>query len=181
MTWTKLSDDFSDDCWTLSDAAFRLHTEGLVWNNRKLLDLRIPNDDLRRFAKTPEAVDELVAVGWWTDDGDAYVIRHHGGYQPTREAVLARQAVNAANGKKGGRPKGSARERSEMPAPTAETQSVSDSQNDSRTHRDGTGLDRNGSYGSGQKDEWPAVVSQLPGTVAADGRRPLSVRVAARW
>ncbi len=29
MTWTKLSDDFSDDCWTLSDQAFRLHTEGL--------------------------------------------------------------------------------------------------------------------------------------------------------
>lgn len=25
MTWTKLSDDFSDDCWRLSDAAWRLH------------------------------------------------------------------------------------------------------------------------------------------------------------
>jgi hypothetical protein len=31
MTWTKLSDDFSDDCWELSDAAVRLHMEGLVW------------------------------------------------------------------------------------------------------------------------------------------------------
>ena len=84
MTWTTLSDDFSDDCWTLSDAAFRLHTEGLVGSNRKLLDLRIPKDDLRRFASYPDAVGELLAVGWWTEDGGVYVIRHHGGYQPTR-------------------------------------------------------------------------------------------------
>jgi hypothetical protein len=42
MTWAKLSDDFTDDCWTLSDGAFRLHVEGLVWSNRKLLDLVIP-------------------------------------------------------------------------------------------------------------------------------------------
>ncbi|MGC7224587.1 hypothetical protein RBA13_22790, partial [Mycobacteroides abscessus subsp. massiliense] len=42
MTWTKLSDDYGDDCWRLSDAAFRTHTEGLCWSNRKLLDLVIP-------------------------------------------------------------------------------------------------------------------------------------------
>ena len=34
MTWTKLSDDFGDDCWELSDAAYRLHVEGLLWSNR---------------------------------------------------------------------------------------------------------------------------------------------------
>lgn len=35
MTWTKVSDDFTDECWTLSDEAFRLHIEGLTWSNRK--------------------------------------------------------------------------------------------------------------------------------------------------
>ncbi len=50
MTWSKLSDDFPDDCWTLLDGAFRLHVEGLCWSNRKLLDCRIPNGHLRRFA-----------------------------------------------------------------------------------------------------------------------------------
>ena len=70
MTWTKLSDDFPDDCWTLSDAAFRLHVEGLAWSNRKLLDLRLPKDNLSRWAKHPEAVDELVANGYWTDEDD---------------------------------------------------------------------------------------------------------------
>lgn len=38
MTWTKLGDEFADECWTLTDAAFRLHTEGLLWSNRMLTD-----------------------------------------------------------------------------------------------------------------------------------------------
>ena len=104
MTWAKLSDDFSDDCWTLSDAAFRLHVEGLVWSNRKLLDLHLPAEDVRRFAKCPEAVAELLAVGWWSEDGDGYVIRHHGTYQRPKEMVVRLQEVATKNGKKGGRP-----------------------------------------------------------------------------
>lgn len=105
MTWTKLSDDFADDCWTLSDEAFRLHTEGLVWSNRKLLNCRIPEDDVRRFARHPESVNELLAAGWWSYDGDAYVIRHHASYQRDKDDVLRQQENSRANGKKGGRPK----------------------------------------------------------------------------
>lgn len=140
MTWTKLSDDYSDDCWTLSDAAFRLHTEALVWSNRKLLDCVIPADDLRRFAKNPEAAPELVNVGWWvlTDDG-FYVIRHHATYQRTREAVLNQQSANATNGAKGGRPRKPGRERHGTPRPS-ETESLSESE----TERDGTGRDWTG-------------------------------------
>ncbi len=110
MTWTKISDDFADDCWTLSDAAFRLHVEGLTWSNRKLLDLRISKEDVRRFAKHPEVATELVASGWWTDRDDHYEIRHHATYQRTREDVLNQQAQNTENGRKGGRPAKAARE-----------------------------------------------------------------------
>ena len=109
MTWTKLSDDFSDDCWTLSDAAFRLHVEGLVWNNRKLLDLRLPLEDVRRF-KRSEVVQELLDGGWWRRDGDVYVIQHHAAYQRARAAVIAQQTANAKNGRKGGRPPRNSRE-----------------------------------------------------------------------
>ncbi len=136
MTWTKLSDDFGDDCWTLSDAAFRLHVEALCWSNRKLLDLRIPVDDLRRFAKRPELVSELLGTGYWTQNGDHYVIRHHAQYQRSREDVVAQQAANRANGRKGGRPRKPPREQAQ------ETHSVSDPPRETGTERDRPGLAR---------------------------------------
>lgn len=135
MTWTKLSDDFSDDCWRLSDAAWRLHVEGLLWSNRKLLDLTLDKSDMVRWAKHPAAADELVAAGWWRDRGNHYVIVHHGAYQRTREAVLKQQAANKANGQKGGRP---SREQAADLKP-AETKSVSETRSESKTERDRTG------------------------------------------
>jgi hypothetical protein len=133
VTWTRLSDDYSDDCWQLSDKAFRLHTEALVWSNRKLLDCRIPLDDVRRFARHPEAVPELLAAGWWTEKPDHYVLRHHAGYQWKKERVLRQQAANRANALKGGRPPKPPRE--DWP----ETHSVSEPQSERRTGRDGMG------------------------------------------
>lgn len=138
MTWTKLSDDFTDDCWTLTDQAFRLHVEGLTWSNRKLLDLRLPKSDVSRFAKHPAAATELVAVGWWTEDGDDYVIRHHAAYQRTRDAVVKQQEANRANGRKGGRP---SREQVRDLNPDTEplTEPLTESPSGSETERDRTG------------------------------------------
>lgn len=144
MSFGKLSDDFADDCWTLSDAAFRLHVEGLCWNGRKLLDCRIPKDDLRRFARHPEAVAELVEVGWWVDAGEAYLIRHHAAYQRSREQVLHQQQVNRENALKGGRPPKPSREQASEIQP-AGTDSVSeplpetDSVSDAQSEREGLG------------------------------------------
>lgn len=151
VTWTKLSDDFGDDCWTLSDAAFRAHVEGLTWSNRKLLDLRIPKGDVRRFAKNPEATTELVANGWWSDAGDAYLIRHHAQYQRSREDVLRQQETNAANGRKGGRPRKPPREQA-ADLRTPETESLGKS----LTERDGTGLDRKDGL-EHEMNGWPEV------------------------
>lgn len=138
MTWTKLSDDFSDDCWSLSDKAFRLHTEALIWSNRKLLDCVIPEDDLRRFAKNPEAAPELLGIGWWTKTDDGfYIIRHHATYQRTREAVVNQQSVNQANGKRGGRPRKPGRELANTINQPTETESLTETE----TERDRTGQD----------------------------------------
>lgn len=184
MTWTKLSDDFADDGWTLSDEAFRLHVEGLVWSNRKLLDLVLSKDDVRRFAKHPEAVTELVDGGWWAEAGDDYVIRHHGSYQQTRTDVLARQERARKNGARSeGRPPKVPRERftetqvgtqtetqvgSDVgtklkkvvspPASTAAPEkptSVPQVETQAETQRDGTGQDRKGS-----KKQPPTEVSE---------------------
>ncbi|MDO3096613.1 hypothetical protein P5V93_20320 [Mycobacteroides abscessus subsp. abscessus] len=110
MTWTKLSDDYGDDCWRLSDAAFRTHTEGLCWSNRKLLDLIIPKADVQRFAKHPEAVRELVTEGYWRERSDDYVIEHHAQYQRPRDKVINQQKANRANRAKRGKPTPSPRE-----------------------------------------------------------------------
>lgn len=116
MTWTKTSDDYPDDCWTLSDRAYRLHHEGLTWSNRKLLDCRIPMDDLRRFARHGgDGVAELLACGWWREVGPFYEIVHHATYQRTRDEVLAQQERNQRNGRKGGRPPKASREIVENP------------------------------------------------------------------
>ena len=143
MTWTRLSDDFSDDCDQLSSDAFRLHVEGLIRSNRKLLDLKLDKNQMRRWVWNPGladiAVKDLLSAGWWSDEGDHYLIRHHACYQRTREQVLKQQEVNQNNGKKGGRPRGSAREQSTNLTP--ETHSVSESVSESKTERDGSGLD----------------------------------------
>lgn len=166
MTWTKLSDDFPDDCWSLSDAAFRLHVEGLSWTNRKLLDCSIPRDDLRRFAKHPDALNELLDSGWWIAEGDTLRIRHHADYQRLREQVIAQQEVNKANGRKGGRPR-KARPASKPERSAPETESVSESLSGSETQRDRTGRVQDGALRgaeerrSGRATEHPASVDQL--------------------
>lgn len=165
MTWSKLSDDFTDDCWTLSDAAFRLHVEGLCWSNRKLLDLVLPGDDVRRFAKHPEAATELVAAGWWTEQGDAYVIRHHAAYQRTRADVVKRQETSAANGRQGGRPP--TREQAKEENPAANPVGISEPENPvgdpvANQHSNPGGQDRTGqALRTGavtkQETDWPTV------------------------
>jgi hypothetical protein len=157
MTWTKLSDDFHDDCETLTDAAFRLHVEGLCWSNKKLLNCQIPKKDLRRFAHDPAAATELVNTGWWTDDGNDYTIRHHAMYQRTREQVVNQQAKNAANGRRGGRP-----------PKTTETESISESLSETKTHRDRTGQEGQASTG---REIWRPIPEHLvtPKSLVGDG------------
>jgi hypothetical protein len=167
MTWTKLSDDFSDDCWRLSDQAWRLHVEGLIWSNRKLLDLRLAKDEMRLWAKHPEAAAELVTIGWWTDEGDAYLIVHHGIYQRPRQRVLKQQEVNQENGRKGGRPSGPPRERAPRRprnAAAQKTDSLTDSQSELPTKRDGTGQDR-----PGLGKQPPTKANEAKNSVQLDG------------
>jgi hypothetical protein len=84
VTWTKLSDDFTDETWTLSDAAAPLLVDLHVWSNRKLLDCKVPLVDLPRASRAHEALDELLAGRWCATDGETVVVRFHAVYQRTR-------------------------------------------------------------------------------------------------
>ncbi len=143
MTWTKLGDEFADQCWKLSDAAFRLHTEGLVWSNRRHLDGRLDKTEIQRWAKCSDAAAELVALGWWDDLGDAYQIVNHLGWQRTAEQWLKQSQANRAN-----RAKGKARPVKRRPKadPTEEpTEELSDEPSDEPSdERDWSGQDRTG-------------------------------------
>lgn len=160
MTWTKLSDDFSDDAWRLSDKAFRLHVEGLVWSNRKLLDLVLLKDEVQRWAKRPEAADELVERGWWEDWGDRYYIVHHGSYQRSADAVVNQQKVNKENRAKRGIKTSPAREQAKEIRPSND--SLVDSLHESTNERDRTGQDGPG------REEGAQNVSQLPLAAGAE-------------
>lgn len=165
MTWTKIGDEFGDQCWKLSDAAFRLHTEALVWSNRKHLDGRLDKDEMRLWAKRPEAADTLVGLGWWEDHGDHYQIVSHLGWQRTAAQWLHQSEVNKANqarrktkrGKNSAKPSDESSDGSSDKPPIGNVSdkdgssdrppnngSFNDSFNDSFNERDWTGQDRTG-------------------------------------
>ncbi|MGH3482282.1 MAG: hypothetical protein ACRDPQ_03520 [Nocardioidaceae bacterium] len=83
MTYSKLGSEFFDECADagLSDAAVRTHAEAVTWIYRiERTDMRIKKHLVRRFAGSEGAevaVKDLVAAGFWRDDGDAWVLEHH--------------------------------------------------------------------------------------------------------
>jgi hypothetical protein len=143
MTWTKLGDEFGDECWTLSDKAFRLHVEGLCWSNRMLTDGQLAKDEMRRWARHPEAAEELVDVGWWKDCGGHYLIVHHIGYQRTRKQVAKQSSANRGNANsRWSSNKSSCDSHTDSQSESDKySQGTCDSQSDSQCRMDWTGQD----------------------------------------
>ncbi|SRR5260221_10215563 len=77
MTWTKLGDEFLPESADLTDGEFRTHIEALVWSSWRMLDLYVPKNEVRRFARStdPEGdIDGLIVKGWWEDRGNCWYI-----------------------------------------------------------------------------------------------------------
>ncbi len=83
MTWAKFGVEFRCQLLMadLSDAAARTHFEALMWLYEiESGDVRIPRRLVRNVcgSAAPETgARELVAAGFWREDGDAYVVEHH--------------------------------------------------------------------------------------------------------
>lgn len=83
MTWTKLGQEFSDECANagIPDAAFRTHVEAIAWLYRvERMDCLIPKGLVRRFAGSEqyeEGVQALLGIEWWKDASGHYEITHH--------------------------------------------------------------------------------------------------------
>jgi hypothetical protein len=148
MTWTKLSDDFGDQCAELTDAAFRTHVEGLLWTMRRETGGRLAERDLRRFAECADpqaAAAELVHRGWWKPAADGgWLIVHHLEHQPEPDVIAARRAMAAERQR---------RKRRKAAQIDKEPSRRDDSRDDPRDPgRDGTGRDGTGKAAS-ESDE----------------------------
>ena len=103
MTWTRLSDDFTDrpEFLKLSRSARLLHIEALVWCNRLTTDGRLPKAALRRLTDAEpldEDVQELLAAKWWEEAEGGWQIDWTG--QESSEDVNERKAYRAEVQKK---------------------------------------------------------------------------------
>lgn len=100
MTWTRNGDEFAEECARarLSDAAYRTHSEGLIYVMKREIEGAVIDDvAIRYHLNSPDrekAICELVAVGFWIDEGDGtYRVTHHADVQEELEVIKARRAA----------------------------------------------------------------------------------------
>jgi hypothetical protein len=103
VTWTRLSDDFTDrpEFLKLSRSARLLHIEALVYCNRLTLDGYVPAGALRRLTDADNLdaeVQELIDAKWWESVDDGWQIDWSD--QETAEEVNARKAYQAEKQKR---------------------------------------------------------------------------------
>lgn len=82
----------------LSDAAFRLHTLGIIYCSRNLTDGLIPVEDVPRLVRKfrRPALTELLERGLWAAVMDsAYVIHDYLDWNPSKTEVERRRAAAA--------------------------------------------------------------------------------------
>jgi uncharacterized protein YdaU (DUF1376 family) len=85
MTWPKFGVEFPDECAEaeLSSDAFRTHVEAIIYIYRvESFDCAVRKSRLRRWAASAlaeQAAAELVAKGFWRDDGPQWTVLHHRG------------------------------------------------------------------------------------------------------
>ena len=108
--FARLSLDYADHpkIQALSDSAFRAHVEMILYARRYLTDGRIPNRIANRFGF--DAVSELMSndderPSLTQDERGDYWLHGFADMQETRAEVDSKRLVNAANGRRGGRPR----------------------------------------------------------------------------
>lgn len=175
MTWTKTTDTYPRDARRarLTDAAYRLHHEGLTWVNHLETGPDIDRDDLgvlsgiRPLARAEEAVAALLAAGWWRETSDGWAVVEHYGDQ-IEPTVLARrrEADRERQRRKRAKAAGIDPETGEVlpkPEPKPEPLSRRDDPRDDRRDdprdpgRVGTGRDGTGNYALRERAELSAV------------------------
>jgi hypothetical protein len=97
MAWLKLGDEYPAQTKGLSDAAYRLHTNGLSWVMKHETDGLIERADLPmiyRSRRRNAALAELVAADYWrNEDGKLLRIVHGMDSQPSPDELVRRREL----------------------------------------------------------------------------------------
>lgn len=121
--WLKLGDEFPVQSRSLSNGAFRTHVEGLSWVMLKETGGVVDKVAIKRFAESPTYetdIGELLAAGFWSDEGDHYRIRRHMEWQIEPEVLEQRRSDTAARQRRY-REKALEKSRHAAPPPAADT------------------------------------------------------------
>ena len=105
MTWTKVSDDFAEECARagLTDTEFRVHVEALIWCMRRETGGQLDRIDIRKGIEVPDpmpAVNTLVGIGWWTTTDNGWEVRQHMEDQVEIEVIAKRRQADAERQRK---------------------------------------------------------------------------------
>jgi uncharacterized protein YdaU (DUF1376 family) len=171
MTWAKYGVEYFDQCaeFGLSDAAVRTHSEALHYLYRlEDMEMRLAKHLLRRFAGSADweqAAKDLVAHGFWRDEGDAYVVEHHG---DVFRSSLAAQLKHRGDERERQRRKRAKDERDVATnngpnVGTNVTPTQTDRHTDLQTTTPTTGLPSNCSVCGNPMDAWYASTGRHPG------------------
>lgn len=102
MTWTKLSDTFTDDpCLIQLPRAVRLlHIEAMIWCNRYNTDGILTELSIRRFSdqpNLPNAIGRLVKIGLWEPliDPAGWLLVNFLDDQPSAAEVISKRRTAA--------------------------------------------------------------------------------------
>lgn len=169
--WLKLSDDFGVDCARvgLSDAAFRTHTEALLWIMSRENGPMIDSRDLRRFAETAEparAVAELVEAGYWEPVGDRWHVLHQMKHQPEPDLIAKRREDTAERKRRQRRKQARLDDVPTGPAvPSRVTSVVTERETRVGAGRDGKTIKPALSKSDSAIEEWPDVLDVNRGAV----------------
>lgn len=99
MPHAEVDDNFADHgkVWRLSDAAFRLHTSGILYCARLITDGFVPANKVQKLVPKfrVKALDELVSAGMWTavgiDQVVSYEIHDYLDWNPSRAQIEERR------------------------------------------------------------------------------------------
>jgi hypothetical protein len=95
MSWVRFDDQFyaDEDLDEICDSATALHVVATTWSAMRRTNGRVPykRAAMLKGGDNPDAVPDLLRIGWWIDTGECYQIRSFLKYNPSSDELARRE------------------------------------------------------------------------------------------